>query len=101
MQWPPETERVPLAEGGTLTKKTDQAGGLIKHNNKPRPQIHQVANPPTQAAIFTARPVGAWWSVAAISDEGQAVKLGCFPHRKDALSATAVMAGVCGARWLP
>ena len=54
-----------------------------------------------QVPLFTARPIGRWWSVAAISHAGEAVKLGIFPHRRDALSAAAVMARACGGGWCP
>jgi hypothetical protein len=55
----------------------------------------------TRQAIFTVRPRGTRWAVAAISPQGESVKLGIFPHRRDALSAAAVMARACGASWLP
>lgn len=54
-----------------------------------------------QAPIFTARPRGTRWAVAAISHEGESIKLGIFPHRRDALGAAAIMADACGGRWLP
>jgi hypothetical protein len=55
----------------------------------------------TSRAIFTARPRGVFWSVAAISPTGESVKLGIFHHRIEALSAAAVMADACRGRWLP
>jgi hypothetical protein len=52
-------------------------------------------------ALFTARPRGTRWAIAAISPDGEAVKLGVFPHRTIALEAAAIMAGACGGRFLP
>jgi hypothetical protein len=52
-------------------------------------------------AVFTARPLGTHWSVAAIAATGEAVQLGIFPHRREALSAAAVMAGACGGTFVP
>ena len=48
--------------------------------------------------LFTARPRGRW-TVAAILPQGEALKLGTFPNRRDALSAAAVMARACGGEW--
>jgi hypothetical protein len=58
-----------------------------------------------QAPVFTARPRGTRWAVAAIHwrpDLGAAetVKLGVFEHRREALCAALVMAEACGGRWL-
>lgn len=51
--------------------------------------------------LFTARPRGTRWAVAAISIAGETVKLGDFPRRAAALSAAGLMARARGGVWLP
>jgi len=90
MRAPPDNRNAALARG--------VGSGLVickKHLslNRSRGEV--------QALLFTARPRGTRWSVAAISDAGDSIKLGIFGHRDDALDAAAVMARACGGRWLP
>ena len=93
MRAPPEkTQTAPVAGRGGGDRHSGSS--IREHPLKP-------SLPAIQAAIFTARPTGRWWSVAAISHAGEAVKLGIFPHRRDALSAAAVMARACGGAWCP
>ena len=79
--------------GGSFSN--DRLGETISLRNKrPCPVVQA-------ASIFTARPRGTRWAIAAISSEGEAIKLGIFPRRAIALAAAKIMAGVCGGTWCP
>ena len=90
----PDTARPAAAVTANGSRKTDRLGGAIFQTNK-------ATRTELQAVTFSAIPLGTRWAALAISPDGERVRIGCFPHRKDALSAAAVMAGVCGARWCP
>jgi hypothetical protein len=77
------------------------APGVGRHSAGLKEQSSDKRTAPCWQAIFTARPRGTRWAVAAISPAGEAIKLGVFAHRGLALDAAAIMAGACGGRWLP
>jgi hypothetical protein len=72
-----------------------------RHSGSIRSPLDSQSLSQRQTALFTARPRGTRWAVAAISPKGAAVKLGDFPRRAFALNAAAIMAGACGGRWCP
>jgi len=76
---PPENRTAPGANrrGGNVLAFKD---GWKHPLSSQYPRAHQ-------AAIFTARPRGTRWAVAAISPQGEAVKLGDFARRALALNA--------------
>ena len=90
MRSPPDNRNAPLARG--VGKET-----AIKNLTS----VSSQSPADLQPALFTARPRGTRWAVAAISIAGETVKLGDFPRRSIALRAASIMAGACGGEWLP